>query len=390
MIVDLHAHFPMHLDAEPDQVRCWGRTTNRTLQAIRSLRRGRRPFSEWLDALILDVASRIGNYASWDAEPAVTVESLTAGGVKVALSVLYQPFDEMDLEHFEDAPKPAYFYDLMGQLSRVEGEIKGKYSAVARVAHNNGELKQALAENKIALVHAVEGGFHLGDEPSEIDRNVSTLARSGVAYITLAHLFWRRVASNVPALPFLPDMLYRRLFPEPDIGLTDVGVALTDAMVRERILVDLTHMTQAAMCDTLDRLPPDVPVIASHVACRFGNLAYNLTDNDVRKIVRRGGVLGVILCDHFCNEGHPRTKKQEQSFKAVFRQIDRIKAVVGSHDHTAIGTDLDGFIKPTLAKLESASDLTFLEGAIMQKYGPTDAEKICGGNVLRLLEQYWR
>ena len=107
MMVDLHAHYPMHLayegEAFPKKPR------NRTLEAIRQLRKGRHGFGEWLDAFILDIASRIANYSSWDAGPAVTVDNLVQGGVNVALSVLYQPFDEMDLEHFEEAPKAAYF-----------------------------------------------------------------------------------------------------------------------------------------------------------------------------------------------------------------------------------------------------------------------------------------
>ena len=39
--------------------------------------------------------------------------------------------------------------------------------------------------------------------PDESLRN--KLAAHGVAYITVAHLFWRGVATNAPAIPFLPD-----------------------------------------------------------------------------------------------------------------------------------------------------------------------------------------
>jgi microsomal dipeptidase-like Zn-dependent dipeptidase len=380
----------MHLDAERDGVLPGGKSHSRTLEAIRGLRKGARSFGEWLRAFILDLASRIGNYRRWDAGPAVTVDKLIKGRVGAALSVLYQPFCEMDLGHFGAAPEATYFGQLLVQLNRVEDEVRQKHKTRAIVAHNPRELSQAIEGKMLAIVHAVEGGFHVGAEPLTVARNVHTLAQYGVAYITAAHLFWRQVASNVPALPFLPDMWYRRLFPEPDMGLTDIGAALIDAMANERILVDVTHMTELAMCDTFDRLPPDVPVIASHMACRFGGYAYNLTDRVVRKIVRRGGVLGVILCDHFCNEGRARTKRLEQSVDAVCRQIDHIYAVAGSHDHAAIGTDLDGFIKPTLAGLDDASQLYLLEDALVSRYGAVTAEKICSGNALRLLRSYWR
>ena len=59
------------------------------------------------------------------------------------------------------------------------------------------------------------------------------LAERGVLYITLAHLFWRRIATNTPALPFLPDALYNLLFPQKDVPpLTDLGQAAVRACER--------------------------------------------------------------------------------------------------------------------------------------------------------------
>ena len=66
-----------------------------------------------------------------------------------------------------------------------------------------------MAQDKIAFVHCVEGGFHLGGTPGSVDDAVKQLAARGVAYVTLAHLFWRQVATNAPAIPFLPTWLYR-------------------------------------------------------------------------------------------------------------------------------------------------------------------------------------
>ena len=163
-------------------------------------------------------------------------------------------------------------------------------------------------------------------------------------------------------------------------------------MAREHVLVDVTHMTETAMWDTFDRLPADAPVIASHVAVRGPGrkYSYNLSDHVIRKIVRRSGVLGVIMCDHFSDEGHAKTRTLEQSIDAIYRQIDHIKKIAGTHDHVAIGTDLDGFIKPTLAGLDDASKLEVLEEKLARKYGRKAAKNICSGNALRLLHTYWR
>ncbi len=384
MIVDLHAHYPIHLAAE-------GRRG--ALEAIRSLRRksqGKRSFRQKFDAFILDLASRLANYSRWSAGPGVTVEYLRQGGVGVALSVLYEPFDEMDLEHFEGPPEEQYFDNLISQLDAVEDDVRRNFPTMAAVAHSNDEIRRAEEQKKVALVHAVEGGFPLCADVATVGDKVKELSRRGVVYITIAHLFWRDVASNAPALPFLPDVWYRRLFTEPDVGLTPRGIALVEAMAEARVLVDVTHMTEAAMCDTFDLLRPDVPVIASHIACRARGLAYNLTDNAIRKIARRRGVLGVILCDHFCNEGHARTKNLQQSLEAISRQVEQIHSITGSYESIAIGTDLDGFIKPTLAGLEKENTLELVRQGLEMRFGSTVSDQISGGNAMDLLRRSWR
>ena len=51
----------------------------------------------------------------------------------------------------------------------------------------------------------------------------------------------------------------------------------------------------------------------------------------------------------------------EESFEVLSRHIDCIRDATGSHRHTAIGSDLDGFIKPTLPGLEDMRDMTWLD-----------------------------
>jgi microsomal dipeptidase-like Zn-dependent dipeptidase len=359
--------------------------------------RGRRGLPEKARSAILALASRLFNYRSFDAGPRVTVDSLAAGGVHVALSVLFSPFDEFDVdERYGAPPEPGYFGHLLDQLNLVEGDVAAHPGAT--VVHDAAQLDVALQRGVVALVHCVEGGFHLGATPAEVDANVTALAQRGVAYVTLAHLFWRRVAANAPAIPFLPDALYDRLFPQPaGAGLTDLGEAAVRAMYRERMLVDVSHMRADAREETfalLDRLdaengaaPAERPVIATHAGFRFGGLGYNLDEAAVRRVAARGGVIGLILAQHQLNDGirRRRTKTFEESLEVIARHADRLREITGSHDHTALGTDFDGFIKPTMGGLESASDLGRLHGALSARYGALDAERILSGNALRVL-----
>ena len=382
MIVDLHSHYPLHLLAGDPA----------TLDVMLSTKRT--SFGDKVRALVLRLANAIGNYPGSGAHPAVTIASLKNSNVRVALSTLYAPFDEMDLqERYGAPPLPRYFPDLLRHITMVEESVAG-HEHEATVAHNPAELKATLAANKVALIHAVEGGFHLGNTEATVRANVETLAARGVAYITVAHLFWRRIATNAPAVPFLADWVYSTIFPQPQSGLDDLGRAMIRAMVANHILVDVTHMSARSIDDTLELLDETnpqggVPLIATHSACKFDGPQYNISDAHIAAIARRRGVVGLIACEHWMAKGLKKPKTFADTVDITCRHIDRIRQAAGSHDVAAFGSDQDGFIKPTLPGLESPEGYRQLEAALVTRYGAQVAEQICSRNALRVLE-YWK
>jgi microsomal dipeptidase-like Zn-dependent dipeptidase len=385
MLADLHAHYPMHLAAE----------RHLTLRDI--LRRSNDGVLAEIKALVLGFANRIANFESFFSGPRVTIPLMVKGNVGLALSVLYVPFDEMDLsEPYGAPPKSQYARDLVEQLELIEADISQNHGGQAVIAHNATELVAGLGSDRVTLVHCVEGGFHLGHTAEEIRRNVAELRGRGVCYVTLAHLFWRRIATNAPAIPFLSDGLYDDLFPQPKEGLTELGRAAVAAMLDHRVLIDVSHMSETALQEVfalLDEHDParKVPVLATHAGCRFGSQHYNLSDETVRRIANRGGVIGLILADHQIRDGLRRTRPKtfSGSFRLLCQHIDRIRELTGSHRHVAIGSDLDGFIKPTLSRLGNMAQLRQLEQALRSRYGDNDVELITSHNIIRLLQDYW-
>ena len=387
MIVDLHAHYPMHLVAK---------LRGSPIDVITTAR-GRRRLRDVIRAWLVGLASRFANYRSFGSGPRVTIKSMQDGGVGVAWSVLYSFFDEVDLGTPYGAPPEADYIDnLIAQLDLVEEDISTNHGGSAAVVHNPAELDATMAAGKVALVHVVEGGFHLGPSPEAVDEAVTKLARRGVAYVVLAHLFYRQVATNANALPFLKDHLYNWFFPQPDQGLTELGRAAVRAMVREHVLVDMSHMGDRSVADTLallDELDPQrqVPAFASHAGFRFGKQEYMYSEDTVRAVAARDGLIGLIFAQHQLLDGLRRsTKSFDQSFEAICAHIDKIASIAGSYRNIGLGTDFDGFIKPTLAGLESSSDLARLETALRARYGDETVEAITSANALRLLRTYWR
>lgn len=394
MIADLHAHYPMHLVPE-GKVSLW-----------RLLVSGgeRRRLRDRIRALLVGLASRFVNYASFYSGPRVRISYMREGGVGVALSVLYSFFDEVDVLGGAQ-PRSHYMGALKAQLETVRRDIEDNHAADAFIATHPGALATA-GNDKVALVHCVEGGFHLGATPAEVKAGVERLAALGVAYITLAHLIWRGMATDAPALPFLSDEEYRRWLPQPEEGLSELGRAAVEAMVEQGMLIDLAHMSERSLGDTfelLDQLDPQrsVPVLVTHAGYRFGTLEYMLSEETVERIVARDGVIGLIFARHQLEDGPPpvgpgrlprltRGRRLDASFATLCAHIDRICEIAGSHRHVAIGSDLDGFIKPTLGGIRDMRDMARLERRLRSHYGEDTARLICSGNALRPLTTYWR
>ena len=395
MLVDLHNHYPMHIGQSLPPAR-----------ALFGDKDSRMRLLDRIDQKLIYQFGRLGNHESFHSGPRVSLGKLRDGGASVACSVLLLPALEFGdrLTRFYSRrypygapPRAHYFPALLRQLEAVERSIEESRLDV-RIARSGTELEACLERGDLVLIHCVEGGFHLGATPGAVEAAVAELATRGVAYITLAHLFWRRVATNVPLFPVgrrRSEAVYKRLFPQPAYGLSELGRAAVRALVRHRVLIDVAHMSHRALDETfalLDELDPrrSVPVLSSHSAFRFGSAPYNADAETVARISERGGVVGLILAERFLGDGlgRPRPRSFADGFELLSAHIDRLAEITGSHAHTAIGSDLDGFIKPTLPGLENAAKLDRLRSALIERYGDAGGD-IAARNVLRVLHRAW-
>jgi microsomal dipeptidase-like Zn-dependent dipeptidase len=373
MIVDLHAHYPMHLNQTHEEA---GQHDTP---------------GDLVRGIALDAVNALMN-----APTVVTIENLRAGAVMVALSVLYLPFDEIDLSKSYGAPPdPRYFADLLALIDAVEADIAARPANDAVIVRSQADLTAAAAANQVALIHAVEGGFHIGADDPAIRANVQDLARRGVAYITVAHLFFRQVATNAPAIPLLTDSLYNTFCPQPGGGVQPMGRVLIDEMVKQRILIDLTHMSRAsitAALQILDEIDPGntVPVVATHAACALNTDAeYNITPEQILAVQKRGGVIGLIACEHWMSLGRSKPGNFDESMVLIFEHVQQIHDVTGTFDNIAIGSDMDGFIRPSLKGFDSPTVYREVAARLASKFNQPAADAICSLNAMRMLK-WWR
>jgi microsomal dipeptidase-like Zn-dependent dipeptidase len=402
-IADLHCHYPMHLLARDPEVQRQlpkrrGRDVPENLTFEYVIRVRRHPgFLAKLRALLVLIAARLRNFRSYEDTWRVDLTKLRRGGVRVVCSMLYLPFAEIGDEHDGD------FDELLARVRQVEDEVAGEPPERRPVVvRGEPDLDLALAEGRIAIAHCVEGGFHLGRDGELIEGRVAELGRLGVGYITLAHLLYRGVATNAPALPMFTDREYDAIFCQPAGGaLSPLGERIVRAMYEHRILVDISHMRKDAIVETLELLDhldrqrgaaaSEYPVLATHAGYRFGEQSYMLDAETIRGVAARDGVVGLIMAQHQLNDGLgvDDPDDPERTVRTVCSHIDAIHDVTGSHRHVGIGSDLDGFIKPTVAGIEDVDDLAKLRGPLADAY-PDDVEAIVSGNAVRALRCAYR
>jgi microsomal dipeptidase-like Zn-dependent dipeptidase len=131
----------------------------------------------------------------------------------------------------------------------------------------------------------------------------------------------------------------------------------------------------------------DYPIIATHVGMRSAGPAaraqeYNLSDETARRIAKRKGVIGLIGAQHQLGNASGK----DGSAALIKAHLDAIGTAVGDASSVAaLGTDIDGFIKPTLDGFEKAEDLKNLECWVRQA-GQTNAEAILHGNAERVIQ----
>ena len=223
------------------------------------------------------------------------------------------------------------------------------------------EIAAAGRAGKIAAVLSVENlGDALQGEIEQVDR----LYREGVR---LASLTWN------PA-----NLLADGARETRHGGLSPLGRRVVARMQEWGMIVDVSHLSTAAFWDVLAATRG--PIIATHSdAAAVQPHRRNLTDDQLRALAARGGVVGINFYPDFL--GAPTLAR-------VIAHIDHMAAVMGA-DYVALGSDFDG-IEKVPQGLEDVSKLPNLTRALLARgYTPEQVRKILGENALRVFRQVW-
>ena len=298
-----------------------------------------------------------------------------------------------------DLPEPQAVAETMEQID-VMKRLIARYPDRLQLALTSADVERAMKAGKVASLLGMEGG-HSIDGSLGVLRQMYAL---GARYMTLAHFKdngWADSATDAPKHD----------------GLTDFGKDVVREMQRLGMLVDLAHVSEATMNDSLD--VARAPLIFSHSGARaVDGASRNVPDAVLARVKANGGIVMAVAYPAYLSEGvrqwdadrageearqkflfpgdpeqvkaalaawdatHPAPKATVQQ---VADHIDHLRAVAGI-DHVGLGGDYDGMeTGPVGMEDVSGYPALFVELA-RRGYSQADLEKIASRNMMRVLK----
>jgi len=264
----------------------------------------------------------------------------------------------------------------------IQQEADESAAAVA-LCRSVADVEAAIEADKIALLMMIEGGRPLRDDLDAVKFYYLIGIRS-------IQLTWN--ARNL-----LGDGCA-----ESATGgkLTRFGKAVVQEMNSLGMLIDLSHSSESTFYSVAETSTS--PFIVSHANARaLCNHVRNLTDDQIKLLAQKGGLMGTCFFPRFIDPERP-------SLERLLDHVDHIAGLVGT-DYIAIGADLIYYALDIFeAELtggrgagiyggstfdipDDLKDLRsfplFSRGLLHRGYSHDDVDKIMGRNLLRVYKQ---
>ena len=292
----------------------------------------------------------------------VDLHKMTEGRQDATIMVAYLPqpgrgetfADKVDF----DVQGPTEYADLMFDKIADIVQQNSRYLSIARTPADLYENKR---HGRKSIMLGIENGLALGGQL----QNVAHFADRGVVYITLCHN-----GDN--------DLCDSARGSNTHGGVSRFGEQVIGEMNRLGLMVDLSHAAEKSFYDALDI--SQTPIVCSHSSCRaLCDHPRNLTDEQMRRLAARGGVMQVTLYNGFL------VKDGEATILDVMAHLEHAISIMGI-DHVGLGTDFDG--DGGIRGLRDSSELLqFTRQLLARRYAECDIQKIWGGNFLRVMSQ---
>lgn len=223
------------------------------------------------------------------------------GGLDAGFFIVYYGQTERTPENYEKAKEGAMtkFHAIHLATSRHADRIE--------LADTADEVERIHAEGKLVALIGIENGFVIGKDLSLLEK----YRELGARYITLTHNGHNDIADSTNPNPAFGDEV------EEHGGLSEFGREVVAEMNRLGILVDVSHVSKAAMMQAAE--VSAAPIIASHSsASALADVSRNMDDEQLRALAANGGVMQTVALRAFVKEDPP---EKEALLAALFEEF---------------------------------------------------------------------
>jgi len=280
---------------------------------------------------------------------------------------------------------PTAYDDSLAFLAAWQGFV-GRNSGLFSLVDKATDLDEAKRSGKIAVIMGIQNAEQFREA-----KDVKTFYELGLRCAQLTYNSQNLIGSGSTD--------------REDGGISDFGADIIKAMNEAGMLVDVSHCGDRTTLDAIEA--SSKPVAVTHSNCRALNNHPRLkTDEAIRKLAAKGGVMGITEVRMFVRDRDPVTVED------IVDHIDHVVKLVGV-DHVGIGSDagltgydnmpaeqlkiLRGSYKASYAmrdKLDTdgygPKRAYLLADALVRRgYSDDNIVAILGGNFRRLLGGIW-
>lgn len=313
---------------------------------------------------------------------AIDLERATAGGFAGGFFAVWIPsaqhegpnYAAMAEARFDVAlpPEVEHRTALPIALSQVAILTELEREGALVICRSVADIESAMAAGRLAAILHMEGVEAIDDDLYALDVFHAAGLRS-------LGPVWSRPNRFGHGVPF-------RFPSSPDVGpgLTDLGMRLVKRCNRLKIMVDVSHLTEAGFWDVARF--STAPLVATHsnahALCRS---ARNLTDRQLAAIKDSGGLVGINFATAFLREDGRMVP--QVPLGRILEHCDHLLTHLGE-DGVGFGSDYDGAIVPDA--ITSVDALPRLRQAMTDHgYDQALMEKLCYRNWMRVLSSTW-
>ena len=257
------------------------------------------------------------------------------------------------------------------QAIRFQAQIMAHISGQANLNHGTAtearrvsDIRPALEKGRTVVVHTIENARLFAADLGLVEM----LHNVGVQMASLSWNAQGPLASGH----------------DSHAGLTDCGRRALAEMERVGMVLDVSHLNDECF-DEVAALATR-PFVASHSNARaVCGHPRNLTDDQFRRIVDAGGVVGLNYCSEFLADGVTDEAHGAVTFEQTVRHIEHWLDL-GGEDAIALGGDLDGAAVPDF--LSDVSKFPEFQNKLVKHFGKTTTEKLCYENAVSFFERF--